>query len=445
MAQIKHQLLIFDRQLCHDPDLFKILAKAFKSVLLLAIHFNRKAKAEEAVTLSICGAEISETSLEIRSILSPVIPAVSILPEIVAAMDLLSDKKKSEEEEEEEASSNNVSVDWDQFNLVLMPHVLFPAQEGYRITVFSKKDVEFNGWLQQPNCVSFQVARVMEINMDADEPAFGGETMHFNHVMDGYAKVAIAPLPSEWEAFFKLSVFETPAVPLIVHFSNSIYSKLIISCVAKPRCLLKASADELFSESVVIFETIARVKTSGICQSLLISESYLILPRNGSKFRTEENRGNRLRFLAALRALHEDEAVLILRSKSETSTKRNFYVLIPSMEEGAFMMNQIASAEMLLPEHVLEPTPKDLNEEDNEAIEQEVFGALKRIPMNDYYDPLEYSSGIVQCLEETMVLVSKKTSRLGSTRGRGKARGKSASAPTSKRKYTPVASTMKKE
>ena len=55
-----------------------------------------------------------------------------------------------------------------------------------------------------------------------------------------FSQVVIPPVASEWDTFFKLHVFEmylVPSISMVIHFSTSVYSKLIITCSARPQCL----------------------------------------------------------------------------------------------------------------------------------------------------------------------------------------------------------------
>ena len=55
-----------------------------------------------------------------------------------------------------------------------------------------------------------------------------------------FSQVVIPPVASEWDTFFKLHAFEmylVPSISMVIHFSTSVYSKLIITCSARPQCL----------------------------------------------------------------------------------------------------------------------------------------------------------------------------------------------------------------
>ena len=73
-------------------------------------------------------------------------------------------------------------------------------------------------------------------------------------------------LITEWETFFKLHTFEkylVPSIPLIIHFSTSIYSKLIVTCSARPQCLniaspVKSSLGMAPDATKCVLETVTR-------------------------------------------------------------------------------------------------------------------------------------------------------------------------------------------
>ena len=55
-----------------------------------------------------------------------------------------------------------------------------------------------------------------------------------------FSQVVIPPVASEWDTFFKVHAFEmylVPSISMVIHFSTSVYSKLIITCSARPQCL----------------------------------------------------------------------------------------------------------------------------------------------------------------------------------------------------------------
>ena len=60
-----------------------------------------------------------------------------------------------------------------------------------------------------------------------------------------FSQVVIPPVASEWDTFFKLHTFEmylVPTISMVIHFSTSVYSKLIITCSARPQCLNMTSS-----------------------------------------------------------------------------------------------------------------------------------------------------------------------------------------------------------
>ena len=94
-----------------------------------------------------------------------------------------------------------------------------------------------------------------------------------------------------------------------------------------------------------VLETVTRVPKSGICQGLIVSQSFVIKPKDATKHDYDENIGNRLRFQAVLQELQKDDYVMILRSSSnpEKPFIKSYFVLIPSTENGYFLLSQIGN------------------------------------------------------------------------------------------------------
>ena len=116
----------------------------------------------------------------------------------------------------------DLTIEWKDFAASLLPHIVYPPQEGFRVSLISKKTIELKGFVQQANCIAFQ-------NVKADDINVGGETV-FNGPLKvekphiGLEVLKIPPLASEWDAFFKTFVFDNflaSTTRLIKHFSTS--------------------------------------------------------------------------------------------------------------------------------------------------------------------------------------------------------------------------------
>ena len=222
MSVIKHNLLLLDKSLCEDGNFFAVISDCFKSSLLLADHFKNQNQSI-ASTIGICVVEFKPDAINIQPVLLPIVPASSILKEIIASMNLLAPKIDKESGNNLQKEINPyLTVEWKDFAASLLPHIVYPAQEGYRVSLISKKNIELNGFVQQADCLAFQ-------NVKVDDIILGGET-----VFDGPLKVEnpclgleilkIPPLISEWDAFFKNFVFDnvlSSTTRVVIHFSTS--------------------------------------------------------------------------------------------------------------------------------------------------------------------------------------------------------------------------------
>ena len=91
MSLVKHHLLLLDKSLCEDANFFSVISDCFKSAVLLSDHFSNSNNVI-AFTIGICVAEFKEDTTNIQSVLLPIVPASSILSEIIASMNLLAPK-----------------------------------------------------------------------------------------------------------------------------------------------------------------------------------------------------------------------------------------------------------------------------------------------------------------------------------------------------------------
>ena len=92
MSLVKHHLLLLDKSLCEDANFFSVISDSFKSAVLLSDHFSNSNNLSNAFTIGICVAEFKEDTTNIQSVLLPIVPASSILSEIIASMNLLAPK-----------------------------------------------------------------------------------------------------------------------------------------------------------------------------------------------------------------------------------------------------------------------------------------------------------------------------------------------------------------
>jgi len=454
MAEIKHQVLIFDQQLCLDSTFGKMILNSLKSCAVIANHFGSLNQTlSSSLSIGVVDIRLEEVTqetnedgghlglehnIEIRPLISPpIFLSSSTLLEVFAAIDVMMKPKEkvAHKIKEPNQSKAPLEIEWSSMAEALMPHVDFPPQEGYRVIFITRTPIKVNGWVQQPNCLLLQFVHVAELNVDLDEPAFGaGSTMQIK-TADGFSQVEIPPLASEWETFFKLHTFEkylVPSIPLIIHFSTSIYSKLIVTCSARPQCLniaspVKSSLGMAPDATKCVLETVTRVPKAGICHGLILSQAFVIRPKDATKHDIKENMGNHLRFRAVLKELETpNDYVMILRSSvnPEKSAIRAYFVLVPSLANGYFLLSQIASSELVLPESDLlskyqnnvDELSMMANVEDDPGngemtAQLEMRSALQKIPIQiPTYNVLEFSCGIVRTLENTIQKKSKKTS-----------------------------------
>ena len=446
-AVSKHQLIIIDKELCDDPNLYDIVNSAFTSTLLLANHIGLQYRSIKLGSLAICVAEFEEDGIDFKAILSPIVPATSTIGEITASMNLFvskEDKKSLKIPTESQA----VEIEWSELIALLIPFIHYPPQEGFRISFISKRSISLTDFIQQPNCLSFQFVKATSINLSHDERIFQGP-MAIQKKEIGLEFVAIPPVKAEWEMYYKLCIFDqvlAPTFPMIIHFSTSIYSKLIISCKGKMRALSLCNNLDFTPDSTAVFETVSKVKRNGICQSLISSQPIMVMqkPFKEKGYLEANENENQLRFKTALRALHEEEAVLIVKTMnpSNIETVKKIFALMPCYEEGYFLMVSLTPSELLVPEIDIEDFTNEAHEysdiakeEENLSIEMEVNSALKKVSFNDFYNPMEHHCEIKKILEAQHSKVrGKKTEALinrtvtpsrGRGRGRGSGRGKS--------------------
>ena len=253
MAHSKHQMVILDRSLCQDKYMFEVLSESIKGCLLLA---NSSSSVQgERRSVAICVMELSK--LEIRPILTPIIPSNTTLSEIFAGITTLemssytvcaTNNTLSTESQEDNPTTKN--IDWTKFMFELMPHLSYPPQEGYEVILMVKKDsendtdLEIDGFMQQPNCVTFKLAQVVSILHKKDD-VIAEKPLTVKTIKEGFLKISFPSLRSGFDVFFKAYLLDdtlAPSIPIVIHFSTSIYSKLILSCYARPCALDLSSA-----------------------------------------------------------------------------------------------------------------------------------------------------------------------------------------------------------
>ena len=151
-----NQVKVGDKSLCEDGNFFAVISDCFKSSLLLADHFKNQNQSI-ASTIGICVVEFKQDAINIQPVLLPIVPASSILKEIIASMNLLAPKIDKESGNNLQKEINPyLTVEWKDFAASLLPHIVYPAQEGYRVSLISKKNIELNGFVQQADCLAFQ-------------------------------------------------------------------------------------------------------------------------------------------------------------------------------------------------------------------------------------------------------------------------------------------------
>ena len=140
-------------------------------------------------------------------------------------------------------SSNSVYLLWAELATALLPHLLFPPNETYRLTMISYKKITLLDWIKQDNCEMMDIVGLDEGDLSADAEKtslFSNSVMKIERLEEGLRNVSIPTCSSEWEAYFKLYVLDYILIKdktVVIHFSTSIYSKLIINCIARVRSL----------------------------------------------------------------------------------------------------------------------------------------------------------------------------------------------------------------
>jgi hypothetical protein len=126
---VKHQLLIFDRNLCDKKALADMVVTSLKSNLLLATHFDKQHR-RKPMTLSICVGEFTDTNVDIQPVLLPTVPASSTMADISKAL------MKNFPSPRLDGNKNNLSGDlkipWEIFAKAVLPNVNYPPQDAYR-------------------------------------------------------------------------------------------------------------------------------------------------------------------------------------------------------------------------------------------------------------------------------------------------------------------------
>ena len=112
MAEIKHQVLIFDQQLCLDSTFGKMILNSLKSCAVIANHFGSlnqtpssslsigvvDIKLEEVTDETNDGELSLEHNIEIRPLISPsIFLSSSTLLEVFAAIDVMMNPKEKVE------------------------------------------------------------------------------------------------------------------------------------------------------------------------------------------------------------------------------------------------------------------------------------------------------------------------------------------------------------
>ncbi len=449
-VDVMHHLIVFDKVLCDDQNLFPVLLESFKSNLLISNHYAGNTR---TFTLGISIIDIHEENIEIRPILSPIVPASSTVEEIIASVGLIAPKEARDEGQcLRDPIPCTIEIEWENLVKALMPHVRYQDQEGFRISLISKRILSIVGYIRQPNCLSFQVVIASSVNTVINECSVVQGPLKIEQYEDGLQQIDIPPLSSEWDVFFRICVFDPMLCinnPIVIHFSTSMYSKLIICCNARLRSLnvngyngcinifgLPSSPNNAGKRTV--FETVERVKKSGICQSLVGAQPIVVVARDFDKQNEVENKENRMRFSAALKTLDEEDMALVVRlvnPQGDKNTIRRYFALIPNIGEGLFLMLQVTPEELVLPDPIESNADELVTEEGiDKVVQLEVVSALKKIESKEFYDPYAHSCGIVKLLESKNLKTKGKVSQGGpikedSTRDRGgsSARGRGTS------------------
>ena len=474
MAVVKHQLILFSRDLFLDKYIYDSFAECFKSNLLLANFVSQQEKAERP-SLAIFSVDLE--SYEIFPILSPLVPSTIVMPEVFAAIETLGlDSAKGQSDGDDANGEKNRLIEWTNFKQNLSPHVNYPAQEGYEVLlIVNDEQTCVKNFSQQADCLAFKLVRMNDVIRPKKSDVIASTSLCVAKPSKGLLVITLPSMTAALDSFFKGYVFDDvlcPKIPIILHFSTSIYSKLIISCQARPTNLDFNSMEHTLGWTKadshrLVLETVARIPMdTGFCQSLMGGSSgspnFIISPREGTKHSSpNEKQENQYRFLMLVRLLHQDDQALLVqcctsieRGSKAKITKR-YFGLFPSLESQHFCMIQMTPFEMLVPEVRTAADGEEeinLDEESREHIESETKAALKKIPQRDYYDPYDYPCGLARALEAKKTKNSTSAQSKGAPRPRPTAARKSPKKtatkkfrpPIKEKKFHPVATVTKK-
>ena len=468
MAQVKHQVILLGRDLFLDKIMYDAFAESFKSNLLLADLVSQQEKAQRR-SLAIYSVDLKTN--EIYPILSPMVPSNTVLAEVFAAIECLGNPKQDSGQSDGGLSDEESHViGWTNFKQNLSPHLNYPAQEGYEVLLIVN-DVHacIENFHQQPNCLAFKLVRMVDVIRPKEKDVITSKSMDVEKASKGLVVITLPTMTAAFDTFFKAHVFGdvlSPKIPIIIHFSTSIYSKLIISCQARPTnldCLNSTHTLGWTNESQrLVLETVARIpRDDGLCQSLMGSSGsphFIVSPREGTQHSSDEKQENRYRFLMLLNQLDNEGQVLLVQfcsaveKGSRAKITKKYFALFPALKSENFCMIQLTPFELLVPdESAIEDLEEiNLDEETTERIELETKAALKKIPQRDYYDPYDYPCGLAKALEsqKKWKISASSTTRGGRTAASRKSPKKSETRkfrpPVKEKKFNPVASVTKK-
>ncbi len=200
-----------------------------------------------------------------------------------------------------------------------------------------------------------------------------------------------------------------------------------------------------------MLEAVAQIDSSGICQTLMSSSQACYVKPKCARYAEKDNELNKQRFLAMMHSLGDNKFLLLKTQESEAGTTEHF-LLIPNLADQNFLMIKVVPSELMLPDA---RDDIEIVEEIDAMVQLEIVAALKKIPEEDYFDPLTYKAGLIPLLEAeldptTRSSRSKKRSSITLRRGRGhssasRSRGRGRSVrrgrgkgTASKVKYNPV-------
>ncbi len=414
----RHELIVLDQDLCVNSEAFGVIRDAFKTSLALASHFCAQKQHVDFGTFSFCVMTKDKNGVEMRPLLSQMSPVPSSQKEVLASLDLLQ-AKQLEHSKHLNKSKEGLLLSWPDLAKALQPHTDYPPKEGYRVVLITGKKVTMTEWAQMGNCLLFQIAKCEKLAMDGEN----ARLTSFENVLPGLQVVKIPAAPTEWEAFFKLYVFDpllNQEVDVMLYLSSSIYSKLVIHCVSTPVSLAMTTPPNSGKESLEL-EAVSQVYSQGLCLGHLNSTQPALIRPKFTKYADKDNQLNKQRFLAMIFGLRDH--FLLVKTRESPTVQTKHFVIMPRQENQTATMIELVAPELLLPRsRESYETVKEIEV----AVKVEIDNAMESLTCDEFFDILDHETGLLPSLGASQKRpTSARSSKLpskrdtGSTRGRG--------------------------